>query len=325
MMTLARTYSDVNEAYYELQYTKKHYVQPEKTRNGPALVYQEPVLITHASPYRRVLFDPVRNANPFFHYMESIWMLAGSNTVPFLAKFSSQIKEYSDNGYTFHGAYGHRWRNHFGVDQIDSVIHMLKKDPATRRALITMWDPASDLERLGKDLPCNTHVYLGIRSGVLHMTVCNRSNDMVWGMLGANIVHMSILQEYIANALEIEVGDLNQFTVNLHIYEDWVDKWNKEGGSSWYKTYPNVRAWRFGPRTFDIDEADRFIEDGIHSNRPYQCRILRDNAVPMYDAWETYKANDLPKAIHIAQRIYDDDWRHACVEWLQRVEDKRGQ
>jgi hypothetical protein len=162
-----------------------------------------------------------------------------------------------------------------------------------------------------------------MQNGALNMTICNRSNDLVWGMLGANIVHMSILQEYIANALEAEVGNLYQFTNNLHVYSDWVDKWNQEGWDSWYTDHPTFKTWRFGPRTLDLEEAERFVEDGIYSNRPYQSRILRDNAVPMYDAWETYKQDDLPKAIHIAQRIYDEDWKKACVEWLERVEAKR--
>ena len=323
MKPIALTYRDVNEAYYELQYIKKNFAEREDTRNGPALVFQCPVLITHASPYRRVLFDPVRNANPFFHYMEAIWMLAGSNSVSFPERFAKNIAQYSDNAMTFHGAYGHRWMHHFGIDQIETVIHMLNKDSITRRAVIAMWDPRSDLEVDSKDLPCNTHIYFQVKYGKLEMTVCNRSNDLVWGMLGANVVHMSILQEYIANALQLEVGDYHQFTNNLHVYEAWVDKWNKEGKNEWYTLHPTFQCWRFGPRNFDEEEAQRFVEEGIHTNRPYQCRILRDNATPMYDAWETYKSGNLPLAIHIAGRIFDEDWRQGCIRWLERVENKR--
>jgi thymidylate synthase len=320
---LSLTYTDVNEAYYELQYTKHHYVREEMTRNGAALVFQEPVLLTHTSPYRRVLFDPIRNANPFFHYMEAIWMLAGANSVPFLAKFAQNIKQYSDNGTTFHAAYGHRWKHHFGADQIEQIIYMLKKDSHTRRAVLGMWDPEVDLESFSKDLPCNTHVYFKVQENYLHMTICNRSNDLVWGMLGANFVHMSILQEYIANAVDLEIGNMYQFTNNLHVYLGWEDKWERGGWDDWYTQRPTLQAWRFGPRNFDQDEAIRFVEEGIHSNRPYQCRILRDNAVPMYDAWEIYKQDDLHKAIHVASRIYDDDWRKGCVDWLVRVKDDR--
>ena len=63
-----------------------------------------------------------------------------------------------------------------------------------------MWDAKQDLSHRNesKDLPCNTHVYFSIREGFLDMTVCNRSNDLIWGCCGANAVHMSFLQEYVA-------------------------------------------------------------------------------------------------------------------------------
>jgi thymidylate synthase len=322
MTPLVVTYNDVNEAYCELQYTKKHYTIWEDTRNGAALAWQAPVMVCNASPYRRVLFDPVRNANPFFHYMEAIWMLAGSNDAHFLGRFSRQIKSYSDNGSIFHGAYGHRWRTHFGQDQLDSVIYQLIKNPHSRRVVLSMWDPRVDMESFSKDLPCNTHIYFRVVDRKLTMTVCNRSNDLVWGMMGANIVHMSILQEYVANAIGVEPGILYQFTNNLHVYKGWEDKW-RDHWDHWYELNPMCRSHKFSPSTLDTVEAERFVLDGIHTNVPYKSKILRDNAVPMFDAWLMYKADDLPMAKHIASRIYDDDWRRACVDWLTRVEEKR--
>src|SRR5512137_1214536 len=198
-------FQDVNVAYCEMQIMKQQFADWEETRNGRALVFREPVLITHLHPERRVLFDPVRNANPFFHYMESIWMLAGSNSIRFPVKFARNLAQYSDDGHTFHGAYGHRWRYHFGFDQIETVIRELTNDHTTRRAVINMWDPEADLGEEGKDFPCNTHLYFRVKDDRLNMTVCNRSNDMVWGMLGANIVHFSVLLEYIAHSCQLEV------------------------------------------------------------------------------------------------------------------------
>ena len=129
-MILATQYDDVNIAYFEMQYIKKHYVRQEETRNGRALVFQGPVVVSHIMPYRRVLFDPIRDANPFFHYMEAIWMLAGSQNVDFPSRFAKQIRQYSDDNVTLHGAYGYRWRHHFEVDQIDEVIEKFRKRQA---------------------------------------------------------------------------------------------------------------------------------------------------------------------------------------------------
>lgn len=318
------TYTDVNEAFFELHTIKLHFSEWENTRNGRALVFKEPMLITHASPYRKVLFDPIRNANPFFHFMEAIWMLAGSNSVKFPATFSKQIAEYSDNGFRFHGAYGHRWRHHFNTDQLDTVIYMLKKDLNTRRAVLTMWDPDEDLESFSKDLPCNTQIYFRVQGDTLDMTVCNRSNDMVWGMLGANMVHMSYLHEYIARTVGVNVGCYHQFTNNLHVYQDWVDRWNKfSEWNKWYLENPTFQRWPWDSHSLDIDEAAEFVQDPEDSK--WECRVLRDNAVPMYEAWRAYKDDSFALASHIAKRIYDEDWREACIQWIKRTEARRNE
>jgi len=314
MLTL--TFNDVNEAYCEVQTLKGSFTEWEETRNGRALVFNSPVLIEHTCPDRRVLFDPIRDANPFFHYMEAIWMLSGSHDVSFPAKFAKQIAEYSDDGRTLHGAYGQRWRHHFGTDQIDGVVEILRTNPNSRRAVIAMWDPTVDSEVQSKDLPCNTHIYLAIRAGLLDMTVCNRSNDLVWGMLGANIVHLSILQEYIASALETLSGSLFQFTNNLHVYEGWEDKFSLSP-DRWYSRTSVYNSVRFGPATLSWKEAKRFTEQGLDSG-PYYSRILNLNAIHMIEAWDAFKMGEFKLALRHAAAIHDEDWGYACTEWLIR-------
>jgi len=313
MLTL--TFNDVNEAYHEVQTLKGSFADWAITRNGLALVFDSPVLIEHAVPDRRVLFDPIRDANPFFHYMEAIWMLSGSNDVSFPAKFAKQIAEYSDDGETLHGAYGHRWRHHFGTDQIDRVVEVLRRDPKSRRAVIAMWDPTDDLDVQSKDLPCNTHIYFRVYCGRLSMTVCNRSNDLVWGMLGANIVHLSILQEYLAGALEMETGSLFQFTNNLHIYEGWEDKY-APAPDRWYRNR-EYKNWLFCPNNLGLEEARRFVKEGLKGT--YQDRILNRNAVPMLKAWEEYRGDRTWSVIFsYLEEVYDDDWGRACMQWMER-------
>jgi len=322
MLPLITMFHDINDAYCDLQTQKSHYCEWENTRNGMALAFQMPILITHASPYRRVLFDPIRDANPFFHYMEAIWMLSGSQNVDFPAMFASNIKNYSDDGVTLHGAYGHRWRYHFENDQLEEVIELLQKDHKTRRAVLTMWDPSYDLGADTKDLPCNTHIYFRIIKRYLNMTVCNRSNDLVWGALGANAVHFSILHEYVANAVEVNLGEYHQFTNNLHVYEEWVDRYTKFP-SRWYRENPHFDRWEFGPDNIKILEAEQFVEQGLDSDEQYRCRIIRDNAVPMLQAWLAYKDGDLHLALHHARGIHDADWQEACIQWLERRKEKQ--
>ena len=316
MTPLALCYNDVNEAYHNMQTNKLEFCEREETRNGPALVYQAPVLISHAMPYRRVLFDPVRDANPFFHYMEAIWMLSGSENVDFLAQFAKQIQEYSDDGTTLNGAYGFRWRYHWD-DQLDEIIHMLKKDPNNRRIVLTMWDPQFDLGSSSKDIPCNTHIYFRKVGEKLDMTVCNRSNDLVWGALGANVVHMSILQEYIAHATDIPVGTYHQFTNNLHVYEGWEEKYSKTR-SRFYQSRPALSRWNFSPSSLPDYEAQRFVDQGMDVDEPYTCRIIRSNAQFMLLAWLAHKDGDDHLALHHIDNIYDEDWQEACRLWITR-------
>lgn len=315
-MSHAFTFHDVNEAYHELQTLKHHFTVKENTRNGPAWVFDGPVIITHATPWRRVLFDPIRDANPFFHFMESIWMLAGSHAVKFPAKFAANLANYSDDGITLHGAYGYRWAAHFGRDQIADVVRILTEDKSSRRAVIGMWDPTADLVNR-KDLPCNTHVYFRLHGDYLDMTVCNRSNDLVWGMLGANIVHMSYLQEYIASALNRLPGKYYQFTNNLHIYEGWERKYGPP--VRWYPKNGLGKRIHWGPVNLDRDEALEFVHEG--PREAHKSPVLQKNAAPMYAAWELHKVKDYAEAIRVASTIYDEDWQYACVKWLERRRD----
>src|SRR4051812_37796218 len=52
---------------------------PRESRYGPVLEHPEPVTTVYRKPWQRVLFDEVRDANPFFHFFESLWMLGGRN------------------------------------------------------------------------------------------------------------------------------------------------------------------------------------------------------------------------------------------------------
>ncbi len=213
---------NVNTAYAELWPKLKVFGVREKSRNGDVLVFPGPYLTTYFYPRERVLFDPERDANPVFHLMEAIWMLAGRDDVEFLLAYNARYIDYAepDTG-KVHGAYGARWREAFGFDQIKEIIDVLTIDRTSRQAVLQMWDANFDLGQDDrKDRPCNTHAYFDLRGGVLNMTVCCRSNDMVWGAYGANVVHFSMLQELIAHALGVHMGTYTQMSNNAHVYVD---------------------------------------------------------------------------------------------------------
>ena len=194
------------------------------SRNGPVLVAPTPVTTIYERPLERVLFWPDRDANPFFHLYESLWMLAGRNDITPLVRYNKQMQEYSDNGTTQHGAYGFRWRKVFGADQLEKIAEGLQKNRDDRRQVLQMWEAVLDLGRIGKDVPCNLMCTFQVNTqGALDLTVFCRSNDIIWGAYGANAVHFSFLLEYMALWIGVPVGQLYQVSVNWHAYINIFD------------------------------------------------------------------------------------------------------
>lgn len=310
------------EAYTEALNAMRIYGTNEESRNGPVLTILDPVYLTIVNPDQRVITDPVRNANPFFHLMEAIWMFAGSNDVRWLEQFNKRYRNYADlNTDTIHGAYGHRWRRHFGRDQIQRVAELLERDPLTRRAVLGMWDPTGDLDD-HKDLPCNTHILFRQTRTGLDMTVVNRSNDLIWGMLGANVVHMTMLQELICHASGSPLGNYHVITNNLHMYtnlENFVQILNTSGAP--YDCYldervrPLMMLQEHETLVDFLHDCEAFVDKGASVG--LRCQWFHAVVLPMYFAW--HMRNISPsQATRYACVIEATDWRKACLEWLAR-------
>lgn len=298
----------------------------EPSRNGPVLVAPGPFTTVYGKPWQRVLFNPVRDANPFFHYAESMWMLAGRNDAAYPGYFAGQIKEYADKDGTLGGAYGHRWRVHFGYDQVDMIIKQLRADPSTRRCVLAMWDGNKDLFSGGQpDIPCNTHCYFRVNGNHLFMQVNCRSNDAVWGAHGANAVHFSILQEYIAAAVGAHIGTMTQVSFNYHAYKDRPDvvRLTSAALDSWVGTdgYHMCAAYEMFPNreAFDKELAQYFTHRAddkvlyLGGSSPAVTTLLL-----MENAYRAHKAGDTQGAMEIASRIPFEDWRLGCGMWLER-------
>lgn len=349
---------NVQEAYVRgLALLREHGVW-EDTRNGRALVLPEPMITIYERPIERVLLDPSRDANPFFHLMEAIWMLAGRADVASLLPFNKALAQYSDDGLVYHGAYGHRWRQHFTIwanmdpehmrplDQVRRVIELLRVNPADRRCVIQMWDAETDLGRDGKDFPCNTQLFFRARGQddcpVLDMTILNRSNDAVWGAYGANAVHFSVLQEFIAAACGMQTGRMIQFSNNFHAYEAVLEKVGEPvhhfqpGMQTAYTTPTHDRVdatplFRVDGTT-DLDEVFRVIDlvwDDPHAGditaEPLKLRVGGGGQFTpmglvtieaMRDAYLLRGTQHQRMVEHLSR--LNNDWGRAGVEWLER-------
>jgi hypothetical protein len=312
-------------------------VQP--SRVGDVLVSPQPVMTVYSHPSNRVLFSHMRDANPFFHFLESLWMLAGRNDLPWLIQFNKKMGSYSDDGgKTQPGAYGFRWREYFGYDQLETIIIELKHNPKTRRCVLSMWDPSQEGDLFNAiagsaDVPCNTHIYFDTVDERLNMTVCCRSNDLLWGAHGANAVHFSFLLEYIAAKVGMPMGVLRQFSNNYHIYTNIVpvemmmpmardveatDLYIKGG-------YAERKLVPVSPKIpmFSLNSPSAW-EDDLHAflsqeeGYTYGHEFFGVVAQPMWRAWHLHKERNYEEALYQCECIRAKDWQTACHEWITR-------
>lgn len=304
-----------------------------ESRNGPVKMFPEPVTTVYRQPRERVLFWPARDANPFFHLIESLWMLAGRNDVDTVAKYVTRMRSFSDDGVTFHGAYGHRWRHHFFRDQLAIIAEALKANPEDRRQVLQMWDANVDLARAGKDLPCNLLCTFQINTmNRLDMMVANRSNDMIWGAYGANAVHFSYLQEYMASQIGVAVGSYYQVSANFHAYRTTLDPLQNFEGTARENLdaidpYARREVAPFPLMTIEPEawdaELQMFISepDAIGFRDPFFRRIAK----PMVCAHRAFSDREDPRRFTRAMEYLsgmpaENDWRRAAAEWLGRRE-----
>jgi hypothetical protein len=125
---------DPNEGLGRVMQVLKQEGIRSDSRNGPVIRFPKPVCLEYPDPRRRILDHPVRDANHFFHLMETMWMFGGMNTVAPLDLFNEQFKNYSDDGVVYAAPYGFRWRYHFKFDQIRTAVEKLKANPEDRNS-----------------------------------------------------------------------------------------------------------------------------------------------------------------------------------------------
>jgi hypothetical protein len=344
---------NVNQAYAQAVDLVRSQGIVEESRAGQVLAMRSPVVTVYSRPQERVLFEPQRAANPFFHLMESIWMLAGRRDATWLDQYVSDFSSrFAEDDGDAHGAYGHRWRRHFGGDQLLKAGELLLRDPTTRQAVIAMWDPDQDLGAIKRDIPCNDMIMLRSRRDhlddcwELDMTVLCRSNDVVWGCYGANAVHMSMVHEVLAQLSGMRIGRYTQFSNNWHAYTEVLDK--VASGSlaptHQWDAYSNglARAMPLfecnvenSPRDEMAAEARAFLihceafcreRDSIAGNPRafYNGRSIwfKSVAVPMQLAHVCMKSGDFEEAMVQVSKIEAEDWQLAAQNFVERRRDR---
>jgi len=156
---------------------------------------------------------------------EVVWMITGEKHLSFLRKFTKIWDDFAEEDGTVEAAYGHRWRVHFGRDQLIDLVEHLREEPSSRQAVVVMWDPASDGLRSAKkkNVPCPFTWVANIIGDKLNLHLVIRSNDMMLGN-PHDTAGFALLQAMIAQELGVAVGKLTISISHAHIYSNHFDQ-----------------------------------------------------------------------------------------------------
>ena len=163
-----------------------------------------------------------------YNYAESEWQwyLTGLPNVKMLGEIYGKVPDIwermaNEEGYV-NSNYGYQWQRHY---QLDMVVDMLKKNPNTRQATISIFD-GKEREKYDKDTPCTYAIQFTILDNKLNMCVTMRSNDLWYGFCNDQYC-FSKLQLMVADKLEIRLGEYYHFAHNLHMYNNIIEKKNE--------------------------------------------------------------------------------------------------
>lgn len=107
------------------------------------------------------------------------------------------------------------------INQLEEfLIPLLKKDPLSRRGIITIWDPAKDCNE--SIVPGLVSIDVKLRDGKVNLIALVRSNDIFIGW-PANLYQLYILAKYISSRINVEIGTITTYSTSAHIFKDNYD------------------------------------------------------------------------------------------------------
>jgi thymidylate synthase len=159
---------------------------------------------------------------------EVLWYLSGENHIRDLRKFTKIWDAWADENGVLETAYGYYWR-HFPsaqknkngewvvkeVDQIQYVMDEIKRNPNSRRLVITAWEPGN--ATTSKLPPCHYTFVFNVNDGKLNCHLTQRSGDIALG-IPFNLAAYSLLTQVIAQQVGLKLGEFAHTIVDAHIY-----------------------------------------------------------------------------------------------------------
>jgi thymidylate synthase len=192
----------------------------EDCSNGTKQIFN--TLIQINRPDLNLIETKFRNWNQEYAEYEWQWYLSGNPNAEEISKRAKIWKDMMDFNYNVNSNYGYQWNRN---NQIGKVVEMLKNDPTTRKASISLYD-GKEIDLYSKDTVCTYAINFYMTNGKLNMQVMMRSNDLVYGFCNDQYC-FSKLQIMVANWLNLKIGIYTHFVCNMHIYQRHFNLKNK--------------------------------------------------------------------------------------------------
>ena len=158
---------------------------------------------------------------------ELLWFLRGDTKVRWLQDHGVRIwNEWADENGDLGPVYGHQWRSwpdYRGgtIDQIAQVEEMIKRNPNSRRMLVTAWNPA-EVEDMALP-PCHCLFQFYVADGRLSLQLYQRSADTFLGV-PFNIASYALLLQMMAQVTGLQPGEFVHTTGDTHLYLNHLDQ-----------------------------------------------------------------------------------------------------
>lgn len=205
---------------------------------------------------------------------ELLWFLSGDTNIRYLKENGVRIwDEWADERGDLGPVYGHQWRSWKApdgrvIDQISQVIELIKKDPNSRRLIVSAWN-VGELDKMAL-MPCHALFQFYVANGKLSCQLYQRSCDVFLG-LPFNIASYALLTHMIAQQCGLDVGDFVWTGGDTHLYSNHVEQANLQLSRAPFPL-PMLKIARKPASIFEYKFED-FVIEGYQSHPSIKAPI----------------------------------------------------
>ena len=194
--------------------------------------------------------------------VELLWFLSGATNIEYLKAHNVSIwDEWADPEGELGPVYGKQWRSWSApggetIDQIKEAVETLKKNPDSRRIIVSAWNPA-DIPRMAL-APCHCLVQFYVADGKLSCQLYQRSGDVFLGV-PFNIASYALLTMMMAQVTGLQPGDFVHSFGDAHLYLNHLEQADLQLSRA-PRALPTMRIAQRGQSIFDFKYEDFSLE-----------------------------------------------------------------